>query len=180
MKIKETTLFKSESAGGTSFGDGAKKRMGQKGTMSNGGVSLAKGDVLVFPVQLTYGWSKRFGGFVMVWLLREGKVAQAEPYQCFPGTLKRTVFPVEQDFEGRYISTGVRPTNTGTVVAEINKHGDYASAFDALAGKAVEVKSVQAHTVLRFGSRDETQERNTYELDIIPLDSKWKDLAEEK
>ncbi len=178
LKITESSEYKSLKAEGAIFGGSAANMLSKKGTMRTEFVPIEVGDILVCPMEPVYGYTKRYGGFVLVHLLKGGDPKQASVYTLYPGTVVRTLFPVEKNEDGIYEQTGERPKNTGTLIKEIQKFGNYKEAFDNLKGKAIEVKDLQTFEVLRFGSTDETQERAVYELDIIEAKGKLKEFTE--
>ena len=140
LKITDSSEYKSLKAEGAVFGGSAASMLSKKGTMRTEFVPLEVDDILVFPMNPVYGYTKRFGGFVLVHLLKGGDPKEASVYTLYPGTVSRTLFPVEKNEDGIYEQTGERPKNSGTLVDEIKKYGNYKEAFDSLKGKAVKVQ----------------------------------------
>lgn len=166
IKIEDSALYKSLKASGVSFGPAARKFMGTKGTHDDEFVSFENDDIIVFPSKLTYGYTKQFGSFVLVHILKGGKPENAEVGQIFPRRFKHTAFPVEEN-DGIWERTPETPKSWGTAIQHIKSFGSYGDAFDAMAGKAVSVSNGMKYTVLRFGSKDETKDDWVYQLDFI-------------
>ena len=180
IPIKESSLYRSLESEGTIFGPQAEKKLSEKGTMSTDVTPLQKGDIIVFPYGLITGYSRRFGGFVLVHILKGGDPNEAQAFRLFPGSVKKTLFPVEADFDGNYVSTGIRPKNNGTLVDHVNSYGNFADAFKAMQGKAAKVTGEIPHTVLRFGTKDETREAYQHTIDIIEVTDELKPFTEMK
>ena len=131
---------------------------------------------------LRFGYSKQFGAFVLAYVLKNGDPKSSEIHQIFPGTIKRTLWPVEQNEDGAWERIrNVNPKNTGSAVDFVNKFGDFATVFDNLKGKGIKVISSDEHTVLRFGTKDETRQARVYELELVDkLDAKYDEFLEKE
>lgn len=178
IQVKDSNLFKSLKSEGAIFGDAAAKLLSKRGTMRNEFTPLEKGDIIVFPSVPLYGYTKQYGAFVMVHILKAGKPENESTFQLYPGTIDRVLFPVEKDDEGIYQPVDDRPRNDGTLVDEIKKYGNYREALDAVAGKAAKVTDEDTYEVFRMGSREETQERSRYTLDFIEVSDALKPFTE--
>lgn len=180
IQIKDSSMYKSLKSEGAVFGKQAEQMLGKKGTMGNEFVPLELDDVIVMPLNPEYGYTKQFGGFILVHLLKGGDVNDASVYRLYPGTIDRTIFPVEQDDEGIYqpMDINPRPRNDGDVVSFVKGFGSWKDAFKGMAGKAFKIENVDNYEVFRFGSKTETQPRNRYTLTFVAVDDKIKPFTE--
>lgn len=180
--LSKSAIYDSLKAAGNIFGDTAWKMMAKKPTQSDNFLSLEKDDLIIFPLSLRSGYSKQFGAFVLAYVLKGGDPKSLEIHQIFPGTIKRTLWPVERNDDGEWVRIrDINPKNTGSAVDFANKYGDFASVFKNLQGKGIKVLSSDEHTVLRFGSKDETREARVYELELVDkLDAKYDEFLEKE
>lgn len=180
--LSKSAVYDSLKASGNIFGDMARKMMKNKGTQGDNFLTLEADDLIIFPMTLRFGYSKQFGAFVLAYVLKNGDPKSSEIHQIFPGTLKRTLWPVEQNEDGIWERIrDINPKNTGSAVDFVNKFGDFATVFDNLRGKGIKVLSSDEHTVLRFGTKDETRQARVYELELLDkLDAKYDEFLEKE
>ena len=180
INLLETSEYRSMQASGVSFGRQAETMLGKKGVNENDFTTLELNDVVVFPQKSVFGFSKQFGGFALVWLLKGGNTNDARPFRLYPGTIDPFIDPVERNEEGIYERVGVRPLprNYGDVITFIKGSGTYLEAFKGLEGKAFKVKSETEYKVFKFGSTTEVRDRNQQELEFVKVDDKLKAYVE--
>lgn len=180
ISIKESSLYKSLKSEGVIFGPQAKAELAKIDTKGHGYLPLNKGDIIVFPSNITYDISKKYGRHILVHLLIGGNTECIEVFKLYGGTIIRTLYPVVINNEGEYIQSGSIVKNDGSLIDFVNNFDDINDAFDALQGKAAKIINVDWYEVFRYGSHDETQKKARYTIDFIDVSEELQDIAETK